>query len=91
MDEALPVVRIDQDMAHLASALDGGHAPVESDPLALFALVLAEGDARRAYVAAVARHDQTGVGTLAAELVDHVRGLALVGVDQTAFDPHLGP
>ena len=91
VDEALPVVRIYQDVAHLASTLDGGHAPVEPNPLALLPLVLAERDARRADVATVARHDEPRVGALAAELVDHVRGLAPVGVDQAALDPQLGP
>lgn len=40
--------------------------------------------------AAVAGHEHRRMRTLPAELVDHVSALAPVGVDQTAFDGHLG-
>jgi hypothetical protein len=44
--EALPEVRVEDDVPHRALAGHVGHAPVEPDALAALALVLAERDAR---------------------------------------------
>jgi len=86
MDEALPVVGVDQCVAHLAAALHVGNAPVVPDPLAALALVLAERNARRTDIAPMTRHHQAGVGALATELIDYVGGLAPVGIDHRLTD-----
>jgi len=67
------------------------HPPVEANTVAGPPLVLAERLARRAHKPPVARQHDPGVGGLKTELVDHVGRQHPVGVDQSAFDPQVGP
>ena len=86
MDERLPVVRIEHHMAHRPLAGHVGHSPVVPDPVPWPPLIFGEGLAGGPHEPAVAGHHDPGVGGLAAELVDHVRRLAPVRVDQAALD-----
>lgn len=76
MNEGLPPVRVVDDVPYCTLASSVRDSPVEADPVALFSLVLREGNARRADEATVRW----------AELIDDVGRVSPVGIDQAAID-----
>ena len=82
-EEALPVVRVEQQPA---LAADGADLPAGADPLAGLLLAVVNGAGRRADTAAVTRENDGGRGVPAAELTNRLRGLPPLGVDHKLLD-----
>ena len=81
--EALPVVRIEEEPA---LAADGADLPAGADPLARFLLAVVNGASRRPDSAAVAGENDGARGVAPAELANGLRGLSPVRIDDELLD-----
>ncbi len=88
IDKRLPPVGIVDHVTDCALTMNVRDTPVETYAITRTASVLAEWQTRRANETTVAGDDHSGVLRLSAELVDHIRRLTPVSVDQTSTDAH---